>query len=138
MWLSSKLKTASKTCISVKAEMNSLEDIGISHKQVILSSGRTCSVSLTQPTANVTDHDQEKKFVREAYKNILPDFVIDRRKLNGRKDYWGIWKDELQQIYPNEKPRSEEDVIALLNLFVTKEWLKTHDVSINEATVRAT
>jgi hypothetical protein len=79
------------------------------------------------------DWDQEKKFVREAYRGILPDFVIDRRKLNGRKDYWAIWKDELQQYYPNEHPRSEEDIQALLNVWCTKEWLKTHDVKTDQA-----
>ena len=75
------------------------------------------------------DHDQEKKLVREAYRNILPDFVVENRKLNGRKDYWVIWQTELRQIYPDEKPRCEQDIQALLNLHVTKLWLKTHDIA---------
>lgn len=78
------------------------------------------------------DHDQEKKFVREAYAGILPDFVLERRKLNGRKDYWVIWQQELKQYFPNEQPRTEEDIQNLWNLWVTKEWLKTHDVTLNQ------
>jgi len=74
------------------------------------------------------DHDQEKRFVREAYKGILPDFVIDNRKLNGRKDYWVIWQSELKQRFPNQKPRSEKDIQDILNVWVTKQWLKTHDI----------
>jgi len=83
------------------------------------------------------DHDQEKRLVREAYRGILPDFVIENRKLNGRKDYWNIWQ-ELKQRFPNQQPRTEQDIINLLNVFVTREWLKTHDVAVNEATVRQT
>jgi asparagine synthetase B (glutamine-hydrolysing) len=84
------------------------------------------------------DHDQEKRFVREAYKGILPDFVIENRKLNGRKDYWVFWNQELSQKFPNEKPRSEQDIIKLWNLYVTKEWLKLHDVSVIETVVGKT
>jgi len=72
------------------------------------------------------DHDQEKKHVREAYRGILPDFVLERRKLNGRKDYWVIWQQELKEHFPNEQPHSEEDIINLLNLWVTREWLELH------------
>jgi hypothetical protein len=75
------------------------------------------------------DHDQEKRHVRDAYRGILPDFVLEKRKLNGRKDYWVLWQQELKQKFPNQKPRSEEDIQYLLNLFVTKEWLKTHDLT---------
>lgn len=81
------------------------------------------------------DHDQEKKFIREAYRGILPDFVIENRKLNGRKDYWNIWQ-ELKQYYPAEQPRSEQDIINLLNVWVTVEWLKSHNVKVNEALPR--
>ncbi len=72
------------------------------------------------------DHDQEKKFVREAYRGILPDFVVERRKLNGRKDYWVIWEHELKQYFPSESPKTEEDIQDLWNLYVTTEWLKLH------------
>jgi len=70
------------------------------------------------------DHDQEKKHLRKAYQGILPDFVVDRRKLNGRKDYWAIWRKELQTYFPSESPRCVEDIQRLWNLWVTREWLK--------------
>lgn len=76
------------------------------------------------------DHDQEKKHVRRAYRGILPDFVLNRRKLNGRKDYWVMWNQELQKYFPDEHPKSEEDIQRLFNLWVTREWLKVHDKTI--------
>jgi asparagine synthetase B (glutamine-hydrolysing) len=79
------------------------------------------------------DWDQEKKHLREAYRGILPDFVLDRRKSPGKKDYWVIWRQELQQYFPNETPRCEEDIQNLWQLWCTKEWLKTHDVKTDEA-----
>ena len=82
------------------------------------------------------DHDQEKRHVRDAYRGILPDFVLDKRKLNGRKDYWVLWQSELKQKFPNEKPRSEEDIQSLLQLWVTKEWLKTHNIATEEEKTR--
>ena len=85
------------------------------------------------------DHDQEKKFIREAYRGILPDFVLERRKLNGRKDYWVIWEQELQKYFPEAQPLSEVDIIELWNLWVTREWLKTHDaikIQTHEALLR--
>lgn len=75
------------------------------------------------------DHDQEKKYLRKAYEGILPPFVLERRKLNGRKDYWVIWQQELKHYFPEERPRTEEDIQALWNLWTMKEWLKTHDVA---------
>lgn len=81
------------------------------------------------------DWDQEKRLVREAYKGILPDFVLDRRKLNGRKDYWVVWQSELKQYFPGEKPLCEVDVQRLWQLWVTREWLKSHDVKAYETVV---
>ena len=72
------------------------------------------------------DHDQEKKHVKEAYRGILPDFVINRRKQNGRKDYWNMWSTELSQHFPAQKPKSIEDIQTLWNLWVTREWLNVH------------
>lgn len=69
------------------------------------------------------DHDQEKKHLRKAYRGILPTFVLECRKLNGRKDYWVIWRKELQKYFPGEQPKSIEDIQRLWNLWVTREWL---------------
>ena len=72
------------------------------------------------------DEQQEKSLLRRAYKGLLPDFVLKRRKLNGRKDYWVMWQQELKPYFPTEQPKSEDDIRYLWNIFVTKEWLRSH------------
>jgi asparagine synthetase B (glutamine-hydrolysing) len=72
------------------------------------------------------DSCHEKRFLREAYRNILPDFVVDRKKQNGRKDYWMIWRQELKRYFPSLQPRSEEDIRRIWNVWVTREWLRCH------------
>ncbi len=76
------------------------------------------------------DHDQEKKHLRKAYRGILPDFVLERRKLNGRKDYWSIWRQELSRHFPDQKPRTIEDIQTLWNLYVTRIWLEQHELKV--------
>jgi asparagine synthetase B (glutamine-hydrolysing) len=78
------------------------------------------------------DWDQEKKLVRDAYAGLLPDFVLNRRKLNGRKDYWKLWNQELKHQFKNVTPRSVEDIQELWNLWVTRIWLRQRDAAINE------
>jgi len=75
------------------------------------------------------DHDQEKKHLRKAYADVLPSFVLERRKLNGRKDYWAIWQKELSSYFPKEHPRSEEDIIRLWNYWVTCTWVGVHSAA---------
>lgn len=74
------------------------------------------------------DPFHEKKLLREAYKRILPDFVLERRKLNGRKDYWVMWKNELQPYFPNATPKTEDDIRELWNAWVYREWLKVRQL----------
>jgi asparagine synthetase B (glutamine-hydrolysing) len=93
---------------------------------------RNLRFSVTYP---YYDHDQEKRYLREAYRGVLPDFVLEKRKLNGRFDYWIIWQNGLKQYFPNQKPRTEEDIQGLLNIWVMKEWLKTHDVTVDQTVV---
>jgi asparagine synthetase B (glutamine-hydrolysing) len=75
------------------------------------------------------DHNEEKQFFREAYKGILPDFVVERRKLNGRKNYFALWGKELEQYFPDAHPTSEEEIRVLWQTWCTREWLKSHGVS---------
>jgi asparagine synthetase B (glutamine-hydrolysing) len=69
---------------------------------------------------------QQKRYLKKAYRGVIPDFVLDRRKLNGRKDYWVIWRKELSGMFPGCLPSCEQDIIEMWNLWVTKEWLKIH------------
>lgn len=76
-----------------------------------------------QLTLPFYDQEQNKRFLRESYRGILPDFVVNRKKLNGRFSYWVMWKQELQRYFPNCNPESEDDIRELLNRWVTREWL---------------
>ena len=76
-----------------------------------------------QNTISYYDNDQNKRLLREAYTGILPDFVVNRKKLNGRFSYWVMWKQELQKYFPDSNPESEDDIRGLLNRWVTQEWL---------------
>ena len=83
-------------------------------------------------TLSYYDPMQQKKYLKKAYKNVIPDFVLDRQKLNGRKDYHVIWRKELQQHFPYSFPKSEQDIIRLLNVYTTTTWLNTRIVKTNE------
>jgi asparagine synthetase B (glutamine-hydrolysing) len=69
---------------------------------------------------------QEKRYLRKAYRGILPKFVTERRKHNGRFSYEVMWHDELHPYFPDEDPQSEEEIRHLLNQWVTQEWLQSH------------
>ena len=70
------------------------------------------------------DVEQNKQKLKKAYKNILPDFVLERRKKGGRFSYWIMWNNELKSYFPNCHPRSEEEIKWLLNKWCTREWLR--------------
>jgi len=74
------------------------------------------------------DYSHNKRLLRKAYKNILPDFVVNRKKLNGRFDYWVMWKQEMKPYFPEAEPKSEDEIRQLLNVWVTREWSRIHGV----------
>jgi len=81
-----------------------------------------------QSTLAYYDEEQNKQLLRKAYKGILPDFVVERKKLNGRFSYWVMWNQELRQYFPESNPQSEDDIRELLNRWVTREWLSPNRV----------
>ena len=83
-------------------------------------------------TLEYFDSAEQKRFLKKAYKGVIPKFVLNRQKLNGRKDYSVIWRKELQQHFPNEKPQTEQDIIRLLNIWTTKTWLNTRIVKTHK------
>ena len=74
------------------------------------------------------DAEQNKKFLREAYRGILPDFVVDRKKKNGRRDYWQMWNQELKNRFFNVTPKSEAEIKDLWNMRATQIWLDNKTV----------
>ncbi len=94
----------------------------------------TLSTEITYP---YYDFEQGKRYLREAYKGILPDFVVERKKLNGRKDYWVMWNQELKSYFPNANPKNEDDIKELWNAWVYREWLRVRqrepvEISVNQ------
>jgi len=72
------------------------------------------------------DVHQDKRFLREAYRGILPDFVVDRKKQNGRFDYFVMCNREIKPYFPDANPQTEEEIRQLLNVWVTREWSRVH------------
>lgn len=78
-------------------------------------------------TLGYYDVEQNKQHLRKAYRGILPDFVVDRKKKNGRFNYWVMYEREIKQYFPKSDPKSEDDIRQLLNVWVTREWSRVHD-----------
>lgn len=64
-----------------------------------------------------------KTDLREAYRDLLPNFVLNRKKRPGRPDWMKYWERELCHYFPQSRPQTEVEVKELLNLWVTKVWL---------------
>ena len=84
---------------------------------------QTLDFTVTRPFYDVT---QEKAFLRAAYRGVLPDFVLQKRKQNGRFDYWVMWHKEIKPYFPDANPHGEDDIRELLNAWVTREWSRQH------------
>jgi len=78
------------------------------------------------------DHTQQKQPLREAYKDELPAFLLNRTKHNGRFSYWVIWEEQLKPYFPDAHPETEDDIRLLLNQWVTRAWL---DGESNNSTI---
>lgn len=89
-----------------------------------------CEIPFTYLPINETllywDPTREKKHLRNAYREILPDFVIERRKMPGRPAWRKLWDRELRQLYPSMEPESDEKIRSLLNRYATGIWLAVH------------
>lgn len=72
------------------------------------------------------DYEQHKFFLRKAYKGILPDFVLDRKKNPARRNYRLFWEKELKQHFATLNPTSDEEIRELWQIWVTQEWLRLH------------
>ena len=72
------------------------------------------------------DFNQEKTLLRKTYGNILPKFVLNKRKQNGRFDYWVMWRREIQPYFPEAHPETEDDIREILNAWVTRTWSDLH------------
>ena len=109
----------------VYSTYKTIYDIFPSLSLIVPMHPNTLSTDITYP---YYDFEQNKRYLREAYKNILPDFVVERKKLNGRKNYNIMWQKELKPYFPNANPQSEEEIKELWNGWVYREWLRTREL----------
>lgn len=72
------------------------------------------------------DYEQHKIYLRQAYKGILPKFVLNKKKRPANRNYHLFWKQELHNFFPHDNPHSNAEIRELWNIWVTKEWLKHH------------
>lgn len=79
-------------------------------------------------TYNYYDYEQHKRYLKEAYRGVIPDFVLNRKKNPASRNYWILWENELKSRFPNVSlnPQTAEHVRNLFNVWVMKEWLKIH------------
>ena len=78
------------------------------------------------------DPKGEKTLLREAYKDVLPDFVVQRPKNRGGPNWRLFWTRELSRFYPSVQPRSDEEIRNFFNDWTVREWLKTQLPQVKE------
>lgn len=92
--------------------------------------GMGCELPFTylpvEQTLPYWDCGREKTALREAYKGILPDFVVERKKKPGRPTWRKLWERELCQLYPHLEPETDAEIRTLLNRYATGVWLAVH------------
>ena len=70
----------------------------------------------------------EKWALRQAYRDILPDFVIEARKAPpGMTLYEQIWAAHMNGVLPDYHPRDNAEVKAGLQYLATRAWLQAHE-----------
>lgn len=78
-------------------------------------------------TRQFYDENHEKRFLREAYSGILPDFILKKRKQPAGPNEQLLWKTELAEQFPEvHETLPDEQIRWYWNVWVMKEWLIAH------------
>lgn len=94
-------------------------DVGLDLRMPLMELDWKCTWQFFKP--------KRKIFLREAYRGVVPDFVLDQAKAAPAfTDYWQLWNLELRELMPDYKPKSIEDIKAILQFLATKAWMKVH------------
>lgn len=97
------------------------------HKEIHNIFNLHCEIPFTdldfRKTLRYWDPAREKSKLTYAYRGILPDFVVRRRKNPGSPHWRRLWDRELSKIYSNFEPESDEEIRMLLNRYATAIWL---------------
>jgi len=92
--------------------------------------GLGCEIPFThlpfRETLPYWDPKLQKEYLKIAYKDTLPAFVVDRRKNPGRPDWRALWNRELSKIFPNYAPKDDSEIRAKLNRYTTAIWMGVH------------
>lgn len=76
------------------------------------------------------DYEQHKRYLRQAYTGILPDYVVNRKKRPARHNYRRLWEKEIKQYFPSADPQSDEEIRELLNILVTQMWVESRGIHV--------
>ena len=92
--------------------------------------GLRCEIPFTyidfSKTLPYWDPAREKTYLRRMYRNILPDYVINKRKRSGAPNWQMLWDREISKKYPGINPTSSEEIRRYLNLYTTWIWSRVH------------
>ena len=78
----------------------------------------------------IDPHDTpiDKQNLREAYKGIIPSFVLEKPKTPGRINWEipSIWEREIQPYLNVPCPKTHQEANMLVNRWITEQWLNEH------------
>jgi len=79
------------------------------------------------------DIDREKTYLRRAFVDEIPTYILRRPKRSSAPPYHELWEHGLSKIFMlDREPETDDEIRYLLQVYATQEWLKTHDIPRNE------
>jgi asparagine synthetase B (glutamine-hydrolysing) len=67
---------------------------------------------------------RDKKLLRLQYSNVLPDFILNKKKQGGRTPWLEIWDKEVEPFLGVTCPNNREEAQRIIKRWVYSEWLK--------------
>lgn len=71
-------------------------------------------------------YTRDKNLLREYYRGVIPDFVLDRKKQPGRTPWLKIWDREVSPHIPGEKPKTRYQAQRIIWMWIMKEWVREY------------
>jgi len=96
------------------------------YKQIHNYFGLKCEIPFSNLDARQTiafwDYKREKQYLRNAYKGIIPDFVVNLKKHTGSPNWRLLWDNELNKEFPNIDPKDDKEIRHFLNVYTIEKW----------------
>lgn len=93
--------------------------------------GLRCEIPFTyldfRKTLPYWDPQREKGDLRKIYERIIPKCAIDKRKRSGAPTWKRLWTQYLSEIYPNIKPKSDNEIRWYLNKYTIGVWHRVNE-----------